>query len=71
MEKEIYKVIGGWGYRIIVNGKMFIKQDYTPCLQGEVRMTRERAERLSELVLQKLKENPRALPVLTVEEVFS
>jgi len=71
MEKEIYRVFGGWGYRIIVNGKVFIQQDYTPCLQGKVRMSKERAERLSALVLQKLKEDPNQLPALSVEEVFS
>jgi len=71
MEKEIYKVLGGYGYRIIVNGKVLIQQDYTPCLQGKVLMSKERAERLANLVLQKLKDKPNELPTLTIGEVLN
>lgn len=69
MEKEIYKVVGGYGYKIIRDGKVFIQQDFTPCIQGKVCMSREKAEHLSDLVLKKLKERPNELPTLTLSEV--
>ncbi len=69
MEKQLYQFGGGWGYRIKVNGKVFIEQPFTPCLQGNVPMSKEVAENISDIVIDKLRDNPHTFPALTVDEV--
>lgn len=50
-----YKVEGGWGYRISVNGKVFIDQSFIPVLQGKKPFpTRSSARETGKMVLERL-----------------
>jgi hypothetical protein len=70
IEKEIYQIDeNSYGYKILINGKVYINQPHKPAIQGVQKMTKKEAERLSDLVVEKLTKNPNELPTISVDEV--
>jgi len=68
--KEVVRSGGeGYGYRIFRDDRIFIVQDFTPAISGNVEMTERQAELLSDLVMKRLEEKPDDLPTVTKEEV--
>ncbi len=58
---ETYRVQGGWGYSILVENKIIIKQDIIPAVQSNSPFqTKEDAQKTGEWVLKKIlkKERP-------------
>ncbi len=69
--KEVYLLPGGhgYGYRILINGKPVIQQIQAPAISGLHLMTERQANRLADMVVEKLKEKPNDLPFLPAESV--
>lgn len=58
----------GWGYEILVDGKIFIHQDFVPVLTAKNGFSKkEYAEKAASLVIQKLQHNQ--LPTLTTNDL--
>ncbi|HVT85081.1 MAG TPA: DUF4907 domain-containing protein [Chitinophagaceae bacterium] len=58
----------GWGYEILVDGKIFIHQDFVPVLTSKNGFSKkEYAEKAASLVVQKLQHNK--LPTLTTNDL--
>lgn len=71
IEKEVYQIDkDSYGYKILVNGGVYINQPYKPAVAGNQKMTKEEAEKLANLVIEKLKKNLNESPSLSVEEVM-
>jgi len=51
---KIFEVSGGYGYDILIDGKLFIRQPHVPAIGGMVIMTRTQAENMAALVIDKL-----------------
>jgi hypothetical protein len=67
-EVEPYKTNNGWGYRILVKGKIFIEQPFIPGLPGKKAFpTRRTARKTGELVLHRLQHHK--LPAFTIEDL--
>ena len=64
--KKVYKIIGGYGYIVEVGGCK-IKQEHKPAYSGNILMTQEETEKLSELVEQKMLQE--LSPTVTIEEM--
>lgn len=63
-----YRVPDGWGYRIVMNGKVYIDQPFIPVIPGRKAFPDKRsASRTGRLVKQKLIH--RQLPTLTMEDL--
>ncbi len=67
---ETFETDSGWGYSIVYNDKVFIKQDHVPAISGSYSFLREiDAQNAGELVLKKLKN--RQNPSITIRELDS
>jgi hypothetical protein len=65
---EAFQSPKGWGYKIKVGSKVFIKQQYIPAIQGyKVFTSKEKALLVGEKVMEKIKN--KKLPSITVEEL--
>lgn len=61
---------GGWGYNIMLDGKVFIKQDVIPAVQLAIPFRSENeARRTAEVVVKKL--NSKKIPSISIEELDS
>lgn len=68
LHSEIFKVGGGYGYQIDLNGKILIKQEFIPILEGKRPFTStEDAERTAKKVIDKLLK--KESPILTIPEL--
>ncbi len=66
---KVYKVDGGWGYDVLINGKVYIHQPFIPAVQGGFPFrTREDARKVAILVIEKLMTR-RGMPRVKVEEL--
>jgi len=53
---QTFKVKGGWGYAVFINNKEYIRQRFTPALEGEVPFTTaQQALEVGNYVVYKLK----------------
>jgi len=52
--KETYEVEGGFGYKVFIDGNLFITQPHAPAVSGHVIMSEAQANALAEKVVQKL-----------------
>ena len=60
----------GWGYELIKENKVFIKQETIPAIQGNKGFkTKEDAENVAEFALEKLKNN-QGFPSITKKELI-
>lgn len=65
---KIYKVNDGYGYQVLVNDKLLIKQDFVPTLEGFTAFTtKNQAESAAKQVVSKLRNNE--IPALTNTEI--
>jgi hypothetical protein len=52
-----FPCISGWGYEILVNGKLFIRQESIPVLSGDKGFDeKKQAEQTAQLIINKLKQ---------------
>ena len=66
---KVFKVKGGWGYDVIINGKVFIHQPFIPAVEGGFPFrTREDARKTAILVIEKLM-TQHGMPRVTVGEL--
>ena len=66
---EAFEVDSGWGYKILINDKVFIKQEIIPAVNGNFFFqTKEAAEIAGVFVMQKLAKNE-GLPTVNFEEL--
>lgn len=64
IESKVYKVVNGWGYDILVDNKLLIRQESVPVIQTQRTFeTKLQAEKTARLVIEKLKAGQP--PVLT------
>lgn len=67
---ELFKMNAGWGYRIVQNDTVFIKQEQIPAVEGyKYFQTSRDAEATAKLVIQKMKAH--SLPMISVHELDS
>ena len=60
--------VKGWGYEIVTDGKVYIKQDFIPAIPGRHHFeTKEQALQVGNKVLDKIEH--RQLPVITFAEL--
>jgi hypothetical protein len=65
---KTFRADSGWGYDVVVNGKLLIHQQYIPVVaQKKEFPTEQQAEEAAQLVVSKLKNNK--LPTLSKAEV--
>lgn len=63
-----YQVNNGWAYRIFVNGKIYIQQDFIPAISGHKAFpSKQSAEDIASLVVKKIRCNEK--PFITTEEL--
>lgn len=56
LESRVYRVKDGWGYDILVNERLFIRQESIPVIEaGKTFSTAEQAKQTAQLVINKLK----------------
>jgi hypothetical protein len=67
---ELYPVETGYGYKIYVDGYLFIVQPIAPAVSGHVIMTETQASTMAHAIIDKLSTNPKALPALSVPDVI-
>jgi len=66
---KVFMVNGGWGYDVIINGKVFIHQPFIPAVQGKFPfLTKEDARKTAILVIEKLI-TKKGMPSVTVKEL--
>lgn len=68
---ETYPSGSGYGYRILADGISVITQPFAPAINSRVALTERQAQRLGQLVVDKLTASPNSLPCLGREEVIS
>ena len=72
MENISYEIISseyGYGYKIYLNGKLYINQPYIPALPGKAGfVTTDDAEKIAKLASNKIKQGIKP-PTITVEEL--
>ena len=65
---SVFKTDKGWGYSIIVNNKLYIRQDIIPAVEGNQGFaTKEDATKVAELVLNKMKNKEK--PIVKKEDL--
>ncbi|MBJ2172711.1 DUF4907 domain-containing protein [Aureibaculum sp. A20] len=65
---ETFKVDQGWGYNILQQDKLFIKQNYIPAVKGNHPFfTKNDAYKTAKLVIKRLDKNK--LPTITIEDL--
>ncbi|HLX90700.1 MAG TPA: DUF4907 domain-containing protein [Puia sp.] len=58
----------GWGYEILTDGKVYIRQDFVPAIPGRHAFpSREKALRVGKAVLDKIEH--KQMPVMTLDEL--
>jgi hypothetical protein len=65
--KELFNVENGKGYKIFIDGNLYINQPHKPCVGGIVTMTSQEAERIANIVVEKIKKG--LSPAVTLEEL--
>lgn len=68
IESKIFRVIDGWGYDILVNGKILIHQESVPAVTGNAPFkTKMAARQTADLVVKKMEKG--LGPVISTEEI--
>ncbi|MCP9749704.1 DUF4907 domain-containing protein [Ferruginibacter sp. HRS2-29] len=64
-----YRVENGWAYRILVNDKLYIQQDFIPAISGHRAFpSKSSAENIAGLVVKKMQRHEK--PFITPEELL-
>lgn len=70
VESSTFKVVGGWGYNILVDHKIFIHQEAVPSVGGnKIFIKKEDAEKTSAIIVQKILN--RKVPSISKNELDS
>lgn len=65
---NVFKTDKGWGYSIMIDNKLFIRQDIIPVVEGNQGFaTKEDATKVAELVLTKMKNKEK--PIVKKEDL--
>lgn len=65
---NVFKTDKGWGYSVMVDNKLFIRQDIIPVIEGNKGFaTKEDATKVAELVLNKMKNKEK--PIVKREDL--
>lgn len=65
---SVFNGLNGWGYDILVNGKLFIHQESIPVIAGKRGFDKkEQAEQAAQLIINKMKRGQ--LPTITTFEI--
>jgi hypothetical protein len=68
VEYSLFHCVDGWGYDILVDGKLFIRQESVPVLSGSRGFdTKEQAEKTARLIINKMKRGEE--PTVTTFEI--
>lgn len=72
IESRVHRVKDGWGYDILVDGRLFIRQESIPVIKaGQTFPTEEQAKQAAKLVINKLKTGqPPALTKFDLEKII-
>jgi len=71
IEAAVFKINNGWGYNVFLNGKIYIKQDRIPAVQGNTPfVTQDDAWKTADLMIQKIRKNILP-PSITIYELDS
>jgi hypothetical protein len=72
IESRVYRVKDGWGYDILVDERLFIRQESIPVIEaGKTFPTEMQAKQTAELVINKLKTGqPPALTKFDLEKII-
>jgi hypothetical protein len=72
IESRVYRVKDGWGYDILVDERLFIRQESIPAIKARQTFpTEEQAKQASKLVINKLKTGqPPALTKFDLEKII-
>lgn len=66
---ETFEINGGWGYCILKNNKIIIKQTHIPTIPERIRFkSQEDANKVGQLVLERIKNN--LPPTITKNDLF-
>jgi hypothetical protein len=67
---NVIRLDSGWGYQILIDGNVFIKQDRIPCISSaEQFASQDEALKCGELVISKIKANH--IPAISIAELDS
>jgi Domain of unknown function (DUF4907) len=68
IQHSVFHCVNGWGYDILVDGKLFIRQESVPVLSGSQGFdTKEQAEETARLIINKMKRGEE--PTVTTFEI--
>jgi hypothetical protein len=68
IDASIFKTDKGWGYSILIDNKLFIRQDIVPAVEGNQGFaTKEDATKVAKFVLQKIDNKEK--PIVTKEDL--
>ncbi|MGB5822092.1 MAG: DUF4907 domain-containing protein [Saonia sp.] len=69
LHSEVFKAQNGYGYLILVDDKVLIKQDFIPAIEGKKSfLSSKQAKLVADLVLYKLSQG--ANPEVSAEEIY-
>ena len=72
VELKVIQTKYGWGYEVYKKGKLFIRQENIPVVEGSIAFkTREDAEKVGMLVVHKIKETHTDFPAILPKELDS
>ncbi len=68
LKSRVFRGISGWGYDILVDDKLFIRQESIPVLKGTHGFeTKEQAQQTADLIINKMERGQ--LPTVTIFEI--
>ncbi len=67
--KQVFKTDRGWGYKILIDGEVKFIQNHAPAVAGLQGLTKEQADKLADMVIEKLDVEPNEFPTLSALEV--
>ena len=67
LSAKVFEALNGWGYDILVDGKLFIHQESIPVMEGKKAFSKQvQAEQTARLIINKMKRG-RGITVTTFE----
>jgi len=70
LRKEVFELSDGFGYQILNNGKVLVRQEYIPVISGNMPFkSQEDADRMADLVMEKIEKGKS--PRVNLEELES
>lgn len=72
-DSRVFKAVSGWGYDILVDGKLFIHQESIPVISGNMGFPcQEEAEKTASLIINKMKRGkPPVVTTFELQKLFN